>query len=173
MVERPETSEYATFYAGYISKVPDGDVLQLLTEQESEVRRLAGACSAEQEEHRYAPGKWSVREVMGHLIDAERIFGQRAFRIGRGDETPLPGFDENQYIVASNYHELPLATLVDELGLVRKANLALFRNLPPEAWQRVGTANGHPVSVRALAFIMAGHTNHHLGILRERYGVSS
>lgn len=174
MLERPQPSEYLAYYATYITKVPDdGDVLELLGAQEAEIRRLAAACSADQEEHRYAPGKWSVREVMGHLIDAERIFGHRAFRIGRGDETPLPGFDENRYIADSDYHSRPLASLVDELGLAREANLALFRNLPQEAWQRIGTANGHPVSVRALAFILAGHTNHHLAILGERYGVAA
>ncbi len=173
MLARPEPSEYATFYAGYISKVPEGDVLALMSDQESRLRRLPNSCTPEQELHRYAPEKWSVRELVGHLIDGERIFGYRAFRIGRGDETPLAGFDENQYIAASDYHSRPLASLADELAAVRATNLTLFRHLPPAAWTRVGTANTHPVSVRALAFILVGHTNHHLAILAERYGVNA
>jgi hypothetical protein len=173
MVERPEASEYATFYAGYISKVPEGDVLEMLGDQESLFRRLPNSCSPDREVYRYADGKWSVREVVGHLIDAERVFGHRAFRIGRGDETPLPGFDEQKYIAGSDYHARPLASLADELAAVRATNLTLFRHLPPAAWTRVGTANTHPVSVRALAFILAGHTNHHLGFLGERYGVNA
>lgn len=173
MLTKPDASEYATFYGGYISKVPEGDVLGLLAEQEGRLRRLPSSCTPDQEVHRYAPEKWSVREVVGHLLDGERIFGYRAFRIGRGDQTPLPGFDEGLYVANSDYHSRPLASLADELAAIRATNLTLFRHLPDEAWPRIGTANGQPVSVRALAFIMAGHTNHHFGILVERYGVNA
>jgi hypothetical protein len=170
MIGKPGESEYAPFYAGYIAKIADDvDVLELLERQSGQLRDLASAASPGQQEFRYAPGKWSVREVFGHLIDGERVFGYRAFRIGRGDQTPLPGFDENQYVAASGYHQRDLASLADEFALVRAANLAVLRSLSGEDWRRAGTANGHPVSVRALAYIMAGHVEHHVALLGERY----
>ena len=171
MIEKPNESEYAPFYAGYIAKIPAADVLEILESQSSQLRDLAAAASPEQQVFRYAPDKWSVREVFGHLIDGERVFGYRAFRIGRGDQTPLPGFEENHYVAASGYHQRELSSLADEFALVRTANLPVLRALSDEEWRNTGTANGHPISVRALAFIMAGHVSHHLGILSERYGV--
>jgi len=171
MIERPSESEYAPFYAGYIAKIPAVDVLEILERQSAQLRQLAAGASPEQQVSRYAPGKWSVREVFGHLIDGERVFGYRAFRIGRGDQTPLSGFEENQYVAASGYNLRELSSLADEFALVRAANLSVFHTLSEDDWRRTGTANGHPVSVRALAFIMAGHVNHHLGILGERYGL--
>jgi hypothetical protein len=171
MIEKPNPSEYAPFYAGYISRVPAGDVLDLLEQQIPEIGDLAAAASPAQEVFRYAPEKWSVREVFGHLVDGERVFGYRAFRIGRGDETPLSGFDENHYVARSGYDRREIASLADEFRLVRAANLAVFHNLSEDDWRRVGTASSHPVSVRALAFIMVGHVNHHLAILRDRYGL--
>lgn len=173
MIDKPNPSEYAPFYAGYISEVPAGDVLELLERQITRLRHLAAAASPAQEVFRYAPEKWSVREVFGHLIDGERVFGYRAFRIGRGDETPLAGFDENHYVSRSGYDSRQLASLADEFALVRAANLAVFQSLSENDWHRLGTANGHPVSVRALAFIMVGHLNHHLAILRDRYGLEA
>ncbi|MES1243103.1 MAG: DinB family protein [Acidobacteriota bacterium] len=172
MIERPAASEYASFYAGYISSLPDGDILDILEKQTSELRQLAAATPADRETFRYADGKWSVREVVGHMIDGERVFSYRTLRFSRGDQTPLPGFEENQYVAASGFDRRPLASLVDELVLLRQANLGMLRALAPEAWTRTGTANNHPISVRALAFIMAGHVRHHLNILRDRYGVS-
>jgi len=173
MIEKPSESEYAPFYAGYIARIPAEDVLEILGRQSTELRELADAASPDQEVFRYAPGKWSVREVFGHLIDGERIFGHRVFRIGRGDQTPLPGFDENHYVAASGYHDRDLASLAEEFALVRAANLAVLHSLSGEDWSRLGTANNYPVSVRALAFIMAGHVNHHLAILGERYGLKT
>lgn len=174
MIEKPGPSEYAPFYAGYISAVAslaDGDILATLERQTSELRQLAAAIPAERETFRYGEGKWSVREVFGHLIDGERVFSYRTLRFSRGDETPLPGFEENDYVAASHFDSRPISSLVDELVLLRQANLLLLRGLAPEDWPRMGTANGHPVSVRALAFIMAGHVRHHLDILRDRYGL--
>ncbi len=171
MIEKPGESEYASFYAGYIARVPAGNVLDILEGQSEQLHKLASAATPEQQQFRYASGKWSVREVFGHLIDGERVFGYRAFRIGRGDQTPLPGFDENEYVAASKYHHRDLASLADELALVRAANLAVLRDLSEDEWRRTGTANGHPISVRALAFIMAGHVEHHLALLGERYGL--
>lgn len=172
MIEKPGPSEYAPFYAGYIAALADGDILEMLENQTSELRQLATSIPADRETYRYGEGKWSVREVFGHMIDGERVFSYRVLRFSRGDETPLPGFDENQYVAASHFNQRPLSGIVDELVLLRRANLALLRSLAPEAWTRTGTANNHPVSVRALAFIMAGHVRHHLNILRDRYGVA-
>jgi len=121
--------------------------------------------------HRYAPGKWSVRQVMCHLADAERIMAYRALRIARGDATPLPGFDENAYAPESGADAVALAELVAEFADVRRASLALFRHLPADAWVRRGTASESPFSVRALAWVLVGHPIHHLAVLRERYGV--
>ena len=171
MIEKPGESEYASFYAGYIARVPAGNVLDVLENQSEQLRELASSASPEQQVFRYAPGKWSVREVFGHLIDGERVFGHRAFRIGRGDQTPLPGFDENEYVAASGYDHQDLASLADEFALVRAANLAVLKSLSEDDWRRTGTANGYPVSVRALAFIMAGHVEHHVALLGERYGL--
>jgi DinB family protein len=173
MIEKPSESEYAPFYAGYIAKIPAESLLEILGRQSDHLRALASAATPEQQRFRYAPGKWSVREVIGHLIDGERVFGYRAFRIGRGDQTPLPGFDENQYVTASDYDQRDLAALADEFGLVRAANLALLRGFSEDEWRRIGTANSYPISVRALAFIMAGHVEHHVALLGERYGLEA
>ncbi|HVS01365.1 MAG TPA: DinB family protein [Thermoanaerobaculia bacterium] len=170
--QRPTEAELAPFYAAYVARVPAGDVVALLDGQRGVLRDLAAAVPAELEGHRYAPGKWSVREVFGHLIDAERVFGYRAFRIGRGDETPLEGFDENRYVDAAGCDGRPLRELAAELVAVRQANLWLFRGLGAAAWSRRGLANDSPVSVRALAYILAGHVDHHLAVLESRYGIS-
>ena len=169
MIDRPTESEYAPFYADYVAEAPPGDVLARLAEQVPQLRQFAAEVPAERESFRYAPGKWSIREVCGHLIDAERVFGYRAFCISRGDQTSLPGFDENSYVSASGFDARPLSTLVDEFAFAREANLLLFRHLDAAAWQHIGTANAAPVSVRALAFIIAGHAAHHLRVLRKRY----
>ncbi len=172
MNTRPEASEYAPFYARYVEAVPAGaDVLDVLRAQPETLAQKVAALPADRETHRYAPGKWSVREVVSHLIDAERVFGYRAFCISRGEAQPLPGFDENEYVAASGADACPLSLLVEEFTLVRAANLAVFSGLDGAAWQRVGTASERPVSVRALAYITAGHAAHHLDVLRERYGL--
>jgi hypothetical protein len=171
-ISPPAADEYGQPYAGYISKVPPGaDVLDLLTWQHADLPARFRVVPESRGAHRYAPGKWSVKEVVVHLSDVERIFAYRALRIARGDETPLPGFDEERYAPASGADAHPLAALVTEWASVREATLALFRHLPPEAWTRRGTASGHPISVRALAWIIAGHVTHHLGTLEQRYGL--
>jgi hypothetical protein len=168
---RPADTEYAPFYAGYVSLVPEADILSVLEEQKAAFRRLA-AVEPDRETFRYAPDKWSVREVTGHLTDGERVFGYRAFAISRGEKAGLPAFDENEYVAASGYGEVPLADLVAELVAVRDANLAFLRRLTADEWSRLGTASGKSVTVRALAWVLAGHPRHHLGILRERYSVA-
>lgn len=171
--KRPHDDEFAPFYAGYVARVPEGDVLALLSEQGDETQRRLGGLSTDQALYRYAPGKWSVKEVLGHLADAERIFAYRALRIARGDETPLPGFDENLYVPAGNFDQRDLAHLLAELATVRAATLSLLRTLDDAAWRRRGLCNNHPVSVRALAFIVAGHELHHVNVLAERYGLGA
>jgi hypothetical protein len=169
---RPAADEFGTYYTGYIGLIPAGeDIVALLARQgEATVARF-GSVAEGRGTHRYAPGKWSVKEVVVHLSDAERIFAYRALRIARGDGTPLPGYDENAYVPLSGADAQPLAALVTEWGQVRQATASLFRHLPAEAWTRRGTANGMPVSVRALAWIIAGHERHHLRTLAERYGL--
>jgi hypothetical protein len=172
-VERPTSAEYAPFYAGYVSLVTETDVLGALEAQPAQLQRAVAGLTAERETHRYEPGKWSIREVLGHLGDGERVFGYRAFCISRGEQKPLPGFDENEYVAASGYDERPVGALVQDFSMVREANLAMLRSLSEEAWTRLGNANGTPVSLRALAFIMAGHVRHHLGVLRSKYGLGA
>jgi hypothetical protein len=170
MIERPGPDEYADFYAGYVSTLPPGDILEILELQKGQLRHLANV-AAERETFRYAPGKWSLREIVGHLIDAERVFSYRALCFSRGDETPLPGFDENFYVANAGFDSRTLQSLLEELTLLRSANVLLFRSLTPEKLARAGVANSKPVTVRALAFILAGHLEHHFGVLRERYGI--
>lgn len=168
---RPNTTEYGSFYHGYVSLVPDGDVVDVLRDSGRTLHERVSAIPEDRGGHRYAEGKWSIRELIGHLVDAERIFTYRALRIARGDATPLPGFEENEYVRASGSDARTLASLVREQGVVREATVQLFESLPEEAWRRRGTASGASISVRALAYITAGHALHHFRILRERYGV--
>jgi hypothetical protein len=171
-MERPKETEYAPFYAGYVALVPEADILSVLERQVEEIRHLAASVPADRETFRYAEGKWSVRQVLGHLVDSERVFGYRAFCLSRGELAPLPSFDENRYVAAARFDAMPLRDLADELALVRGSNLVALRRLEPREWERVGTVSGKAMSVRALAWIMAGHPRHHLKILRERYGVA-
>lgn len=171
-IARPQAAEYAPFYAGYVARVQEQDALGVLRRQCDEIRELARSLPAARESFRYADGKWSVREVLGHLIDGERVFGYRAFCFSRGEQAPLPSFDENQYVAVAGADRIPAAELAEEFAAVRTANLSFLSRLSPEEAARVGTASGKPVSVRALAYIMAGHPRHHLAVLRERYGVA-
>ena len=171
-ISPPAAEEYGSGYAGYVARVPEGvDILDLLARQRADTLERFCVVPEARGAHRYAPGKWSVKEVVVHLSDTERIMAYRALRVARGDATPLPGFDENSYAPQSGADAQPLAALVTELAEVRQATLSLFRHLPPEAWTRRGTASGHPVSGRALSWIIAGHQRHHLGTLEERYGL--
>jgi hypothetical protein len=170
---RPADDEFAPFYAGYIAKVPDGEILRFLETQLREVRSLLSTIPEGRGVHRYAEGKWSIKEVIGHLCDAERIFSYRALRIARNDETPLPGFDENKYVPEGKFDARTMASLVDEVVQVRDATMSLVRTIGAEAGARRGTASGKSVSVRAIVWIIAGHMAHHVAVLRERYGVGA
>jgi hypothetical protein len=170
-ITKPQPEEHADYYAKYIKLVGD-DALAALRAQSASTPRLLSGLSEAQAMHRYAPGKWSVKEVVGHLLDAERVFGYRALRIARADMTPMPGFDENAWVPTGHFDRRPMPELVSDYQTVRAATVALFSSLDDEALTRVGTANNLPFSVRALALIIAGHEVHHVGILRERYGLA-
>src|SRR5258707_11699747 len=169
MVARPEPGEYAAHYEKYIALVPGNDVLGALEAQRLQMAQLFAAHSERDGNFRYGPDKWTVKEVLGHVCDTERIFAYRALRIARGDQTPLPGFEQDDYVRGGNFAERTLADLAEEFGLVRAASIALFKSLRKDAWQRRGVANKNEVSVRALASIVAGHGLHHRQILEERY----
>jgi len=171
-VEPPGPDEYAPAFAGYVARVPPGaDLLDLLTRQLDATSDRLGSVSESRGAYRYAPEKWSVKEVVLHMTDTERIMAYRALRIARGDATPLAGFDENAYAPRSGADAQPLAALVGGWGDVRRATISLLRLLPPDAWTRRGVASGMPVSVRALGWIIAGHERHHLEVLGTRYGL--
>lgn len=169
MRQRPQSDEAASYYFAYIDKVPGDDVLTALERQSVELPALLAAVSEEKSRHRYAPGKWSIRESWNHVSDCERVFVSRAFWFARGFDTPLPSFDQNVAVAAAGADEISWATHVEEFRVVRMATLAFFRNLPGEAWSRSGTASGYPFTVRALAYVAAGHVEHHRAILAERY----
>lgn len=172
MIPRPASDEHAPFYAGYVASLEDSeDAGAVLRDQLREVPERLGGLDDERAGHRYAPGKWSVREVVGHLADSERVFAYRMLRIVRGDGTPLAGFSEDDYVAAADFDDRPLAGLLEEWTAVRRATLALVETVRGEAWARRAVANGTPISARALAYALAGHTRHHLRVLAERYGV--
>jgi hypothetical protein len=170
-IGRPDADEFAPFYAAYIGRVTEPDVRTVLEAQASELRALAAGIRRDHELFRYEPGKWSVRQTFGHLIDTERVMGYRAFSIGRGEVKPLPGFDQNDYVARARSEERSVADLADEFASARAANLWPIRDWTDVDAARMGNANGHPVSARAIAYIMAGHVRHHVAILRDRYKV--
>ncbi len=166
---RPESNEYASYYEKYVSKVPDANLLETLERQGAETLALLRALPEERGAHRYAPEKWSVKQVVGHISDAERIFSYRALSIARGDRAPLPGMEQEEWMAGANFDARTLADLLDEFEAVRASTLHLLRHLSPEAWARRGVASDNEVTVRALAYIIAGHEAHHVGVLKERY----
>lgn len=168
-MNRPEKKEYAEFYETYVSLVPETDVVAALENQIADLQNLFADVSDEKAQFRYAEGKWSVKELLGHIIDGERVFSYRALRISRKDETPLAGFEENKYVANSNFGNTKLADLIAEFSSLRHSNVLFFNNLSDQAWSNTGTASDATVSVRALAYIMVGHVRHHARILRERY----
>ena len=166
---RPAPGDYAPYAEQYILLVAGDDILYTLDAQHKQTATLFSGRSERDGNFRYAPGKWSLKEVVGHVADAERIFAYRAMRIARGDQTPLAGFEQDDYVRAARFGARKLADIVGEYADVRQASLALFRSLDEEAWLRRGVANGNPVTVLALAYLIAGHELHHRKILDERY----
>jgi hypothetical protein len=170
-IARPGPDESIAYYHRYIDQVAGEDITDQLAAQLHEVEKLLEPVTDRAALARYAEGKWSIKEVIGHLIDTERIFSYRLLRIARGDATPLPGFDENAYNPEGQFDERPLPRLLTEFRAVRQSTSTLFEGLPAHAWERRGIANGQPISARALAYIIVGHVFHHLGVLRDRYGL--
>lgn len=170
-LSRPSESEFAPFYATYISRIND-DVEQRLQRQAGGLEPLRELTDADADRS-YEPGKWTVKEVVGHINDAERIFAYRLLRIARGDATPLPGFEQSSYVTNAGFGRHSIATLLDSFRLTRASTLALMNELDPTAWTRTGMASGFTVSARAIAFIIAGHFSHHASLLRDKYGLDS
>jgi hypothetical protein len=168
-IGRPEPGEYAPYYEKYISLVPGTDILGTLEAQRRQMLILLCGRDDKEGDFRYAPGKWSVKEILGHVCDSERIFAYRALRISRADRTPIEGFEQDDYVRNSPFAHRPMAELIEDYIAVRRATVTLFRNLDEQAWARTGTANKNQVSVRALAYITAGHELHHKRILEEKY----
>ena len=173
-VQRPKPDEFAPFYAGYIARVADvADAPGRLRDQGEAVGALLGSVSEVASVFRYAPEKWSIKEVLGHLADAERVFAYRLLRVARGDETPMPGFDEQAWVREAGFDRSSLEDLSDSFQAARAATSALVRGVDPGAWHRRGVANGHPVTARSLLYIVLGHVEHHLEVLKTRYGVGT
>ena len=166
---RPESNEYAPSYETYVSKVSGEDVVETLERQGAETVALLRGIAEERGAHRYEEGKWSVKQLVGHMADGERLFAYRALSIARGDQAALPGMEQEVWMAGSDFDSRTLASLAEEFEAVRASTLHLLRHLSPEAWARRGTASDNEVTVRALAYIIAGHEAHHVGILRERY----
>ncbi len=172
VIRKPEPGEYSPSFAGYVGEIgADEDILRVLDDQRDIVLGRLERLTEDRGNYRYAPEKWSIKEIVNHLSDVERIFVYRALRFARGDTTPRPSFDENAYAPEMRADERTLADLLAEWAAIRRATIALFQHLPAGTWERLGTASGHPCSVRALAYATAGHARHHLRVLGERYAV--
>lgn len=169
MIGLPERTEAAPYYFTYIDQIKNPDIVRALDSQLSDVLAFFRGISEEKSLHRYAPDKWSIRQVLSHINDSERVFTYRALWFARGFETPLPSFDQEVAVRGADADAQPWASHIEEFGAVRGATLALFRRLPHEAWARKGVASDNPVTVRALAYIIAGHVQHHRSILETRY----
>lgn len=168
-IGRPDETEYIQYYGRYISLVPDGQILTVLSSQLAETLALLRSIPESQAGFRYEPDKWSIKELVGHLIDTERIFSYRALRFARKDKTALPGYEQDDYVRNASFDDYPLGELAAEFESVRQSTLFLFKHLDEEAWMRRGSANNSEASVRALSYIIAGHELHHRGILESRY----
>jgi uncharacterized damage-inducible protein DinB len=169
MLQRPTGSEYSLYYDKYIKLVNEGDLLSILKENHLKTKELFESISEENEKFRYAPGKWSIKEVLGHMTDTERIMSYRLLRVGRGDQTALAGFDETLYVEGSHVNQLPLKNVLADFMATREATITLIQNMPEAAWANKGFANNNEITARAIAYIIAGHEIHHRKIIAERY----
>jgi hypothetical protein len=174
MIARPQADEYKSFFTGYVERIPqDADIMAILSSQPDELSTLLMNVSDEQANVRPAPGEWSIKEVIGHVNDAERIFAYRAMRIARADATPLPGFEQNEYVTATDFNARSLSELVDDFTFQRRANVLCFKSLTAEETARRGTAATNPISARALLYVMGGHVMHHIESLKTSYKVTA
>jgi len=167
--KRPQTTDYAPYFAKYVMLVPEGDFLETLEAQLCELQRVLGPLTDKQGDFRYEPDKWSIKELLGHINDAERIFSYRLLRIARGDQTPLPGFEQDDYVQTANCSGQELSSLLAEFVSVRRATITLVRSLDGTSWQRRGISSNAPITALALGFVIVGHLAHHLKILEQRY----
>lgn len=172
LIDSPGPDEYDDFYEGYVTTARVRDPFILLHQQVATLRASLGGLTEAESLYRYAPGKWSVKQVVGHLTDTERVFSYRLLRICRGDRTPLSGFDQDMYVAAGSFDDYPLPSLLAEFEAVRLSTIRLAEGISPEAWKFRGIVNDSPVSARALLFIIVGHVDHHLNMLHERHGIA-
>jgi hypothetical protein len=172
MTSRPQKDEAAEYHFGYINRVPDADIVATLEKQLDSAVSFLQKISEEKSLYRYAPDRWSIREMLNHINDAERIFAHRALWFARGLETPLPGFDQDVCAAAAYADKYSWASHLDDFRCVRQATLTMFRNLPENAWARSGTANDDLITVNAIAYVIAGHLEHHLAVLKEKYDLA-
>jgi hypothetical protein len=168
---RPAPSEYFTHFERYVSLVGEADVVPAMRAQAQELRSRLDALTESQAGFRYAPGKWTTRETLGHVIDCERIFGYRALCLARGESQSLPGFEQDDFAAVAGHDAIPLTELVDEFTALRASHLHMFAHFDAQAWTRMGLVNGNPTSARAMAFVIVGHARHHVNVLRDRYGL--
>jgi hypothetical protein len=168
-MERPDRSEYVDYYHQYISRVPDGDIVGILEAQRDEFVARLRSIPEERGDHRYAEGKWTVKEVVGHVVDAERVFGVRSLAFARGDKTPLPAFEQDDYVARANFGARTIADLADEFESLRTSLVILFRSFDDDIWMRRGTASGFEFTTRVVPWVIAGHLMHHAAVLEERY----
>jgi uncharacterized damage-inducible protein DinB len=168
-MDRPDKTEYAPYFERYISKVPDGDINELIFRQLTEFGSQIGTFSEELAAFRYAEGKWSVKEVVGHITDCERIFGYRALAIAREDKTPLPSFDQDAYVEKGRFDTRTMTDIAVEFTTLRQSMIRLFGSFDERAWNRRGSAGDNDVTVRAIGWILVGHMNHHREVLKDRY----
>jgi hypothetical protein len=168
-MERPQRDEYVDYYHRYIERVPDGDVLEILEAQRDGFVAMIEDIDPGRGDHRYAEGKWSIKEVIGHVVDSERVFGLRALAFARGDTTPLPSFEQDEYVAGGNFADRTLADLADEFFHLRTSLIVLFRSFGEREWMRRGTASGFEFTTRAVPYILAGHVIHHRAVLERRY----
>jgi len=169
MMKRPQPNEYAAYYEKYVGGIPETDILSVLRTQRDSTLRFLKDIPAGKLDYAYAPGKWTLREVFGHVLDMEWVFAARALHFARGVTEPLPGVEQDDFMKVVNFGALPWESMLEQYRLLRSAAILLFEGFDEAAWGRVGVASGHPVTPRALAYIIAGHERHHLGVIRERY----
>jgi uncharacterized damage-inducible protein DinB len=168
-MQKPSKNEYAAYFDTYVRLVPDGEIKAIIEKQMESTAELFAQITEDQSNYRYAEGKWSLKEVLGHIADTERIMSYRLLRIARGDGTPLPGFDENEFVRGADFDASTLAELLDDYNLVRKATLSLLRGISDKALSRRGTVSNKEITANALAYIIAGHELHHIAVVKERY----
>jgi len=168
---RPPSSEYSSGFGHYVALVAEDDVVAAMRGQAEEWHARLGAVTEAQSRFRYAPGKWSVREAVGHVIDSERIFAYRALCLARGEQQALPGFEQDDYAAVAGHDEVSLAALASEFASLRASHIRMFEHFTDEAWTTIGIVNGHPTSARAMAYVLVGHARHHSNVLRDKYGL--